>query len=394
MSEQMREIYLDYAAATPVSDSVMHEMMPYFTERFYNPSAPYACARSVKTDLDNARKRVASVLGTRPANITFTAGATEANNLALASSEGRILVSAIEHDSIMAPARQRNYSVLAVDKCGHVSVDEVKRRLDDTVELVSIALANGEIGTIQPLRKISKLVQEERMRRLTAGSRIPLFFHTDASQAAGAVSVRPASLGVDLMTLSASKIYGPKQVGLLWHADGVSLHPLIAGGGQELGLRSGTENVAGIMGFARALEEAEKLRGFEVRRLRMLSLRLRKALESEISDILFSGPTNVEHRLPGLVHVSIKGVEARRLVIALESCHVSVGTGSACAASKMKVSETLRAIGLDREWATGSLRISMGRDTTNEDVDTAAALIIQCVADERARLSSRGGRNG
>ena len=389
MSEETRVIYLDYAAATPVSDSVMQEMMPYFTERFYNPSAPYECARSVKTDVDNARKRVATVLGTRPANITFTAGATEANNLALTSSEGRVLVSAIEHDSIMAPARHRDHVVLGVDKAGHVSVDEVKRHLDGSVELVSIALANGEIGTIQPLRKISQIIKEERMRRLSEGSWIPLFFHTDASQAAGAVSVRPSSLGVDLMTLSASKIYGPKQVGLLWHADGVTLHPLIAGGGQEMGLRSGTENVAGIMGFARALEEAEKLRSFEVRRLRMLSKRLRKALESEISDILFSGPTNPEHRLPGLVHVSIKGVEARRLVVALGRNHVSVGTGSACAASKMQVSETLRAIGLDKEWAKGSLRISMGRGTTNEDVDAAAALIAQCVANERMRLSSK-----
>ena len=381
--------YLDYAAATPMAPEVLEAMAPFWTERFYNPSAPYAAARAVHADLEAARARIAHVMGARPGNVTITAGATEANNLAFASVAGPVVVCAIEHQSVLACAQAHDVRILGVGSDGVVDLRQLRELVTDDVELVSVGLANGEIGTLQPMRQIARIVQEERMRRLEAGMGTPLLLHTDASQAAGHVSVNVSGLGVDLMTLSAAKIYGPKQVGLLWHADGVALQPLVRGGGQEGGLRSGTENVAGVVGFARAMELAEELRPQESRRLRKLTARLRRALVAEVPDAVFSGPTNNKGRLPGLVHVSFPGVEARRLVIALERRGVYVGTGSACAASRMKTSHVLQAIGLADEVAQGSLRLSMGRQTSEADVDTAVACIAEAVRMERGRLCKR-----
>jgi cysteine desulfurase len=263
--------------------------------------------------------------------------------------------------------------------------------LTPTTELVSVELANGEVGTIQPLRELARVVHEERMRRLEAGSHVPLLLHTDASQAVGYVSVNASTLGVDLMTLSAAKVYGPKQVGALWHADGVALRPLVRGGGQEGGVRSGTENVAGAVGFACALELAERLRKQETTRLASLSARLREGLAREVPDVVFSGPSRARDRLPGLVHASFPGVEARRLVIALERRGVCVGTGSACAASRMRVSHVLAALGVPERVSMGSLRITLGRPTTQVEVDVAIAAIADCVAAERARMRSSSG---
>ena len=222
--------------------------------------------------------------------------------------------------------------------------------------------------------------------RYEAGEGVPIYLHTDASQAAGALSVNVSTLGVDLLTLSAAKIYGPKQVGLLWASDDVRLRPLVYGGGQEAGVRSGTENVAGIVGFARALELACERRGEEVRRLGALRERLREALPAELPWMVVSGPRNAKRRLPGLLHVSFAGIEARRLVIALEREGVSVGTGSACAASRMRVSHVLEAIGMPRPLAEGSLRLTLGRPTTDEDVDYAVGAIVRAVRAEMVRL--------
>lgn len=382
-----RLVYLDHAAATPVAPEVRDAMEPYLTEQFYNPSAPYAPARSVRAAYEQARERLAHVLGSRGGNVTITAGATEANNLAYAAVGGQVVTDAIEHESVLACAKARGGALVGVDAAGRVDPKAVRAAICPETELVSIELANGEIGTIQPVREIARIVADERMRRLEAGETRPLLFHTDASQAAGHVSVNVSTLGVDLMTISAAKIYGPKQVGLLWHADGVALQPLVLGGGQEGGVRSGTENVAGAMGFACALERAERLRSQEVRRLRGLSSRLRKGLSVEVEGVVFSGPTREKGRLPGLVHVSFPGLEARRLVIALEHRGVLVGTGSACAASRMRVSHVLEAIGQPPEISQGSLRLTLGRSTTESDVDYAIWAIAACVKEERDRTS-------
>ena len=383
-----RSVYLDYAAATPIAPEVLEAMAPYLTERFYNPSAPYALARGVRDDLEAARATLAHLMGSRPDNVTLTAGATEANNLAVAvvSPSGHVVTDAVEHESVLACVEARPSTVVGVGSDGCVDPARVADAITDETELVTIGLANGEIGTVQPLREISRVVRAERARRLEEGIPRPIWLHTDASQAAGYLSVNVTSLGADLVTLSAAKVYGPKQVGLLWAADGVELRPLVRGGGQEGGVRSGTENVAGAIGFARALQLAQERRGQESRRLQGLSRRACGNLAAAIPWAVFSGPRKAKRRLPNIVHVSFPGIEARRLVIMLEREGVSVGTGSACAASRMRVSHVLDAIGLPRWVSQGSLRLALGAPTTEGDVDFACEKIVGAVHAEYARL--------
>lgn len=380
-----REVYLDYAAATPVDAEVAEAMAPYLTEKFWNPSAPYRHAREVRDDVERARGTVARLIGARPDCLTFTAGATEANNLAFAAVEGHVVIDAIEHESVLACAATHERKTVRVGPDGLVDAAAVARAIRPETELVSIELANGELGSVQPVREVARVVAAERARRLEAGEKRPIYLHSDASQAAGSLSVNVSSLGVDLLTLSAAKIYGPKQVGMLWASEDVRLRPLVYGGGQEGGVRSGTENVMGIVGFARALELASERRAEEARRLAALRERLRANLLERLPWTVVSGPKNPKRRLPGLLSVAFAGIEARRLVIALERRGVSVGTGSACAASRMRVSHVLDAIGMPRPLAEGSLRLTLGHPTNEEDVDYAAAAIEEAVRAEMAR---------
>ena len=387
MNDTACTIYLDYGAATPLDPRVRAAMEPYENTLFYNPSAAYDEARRVRADIEAARASIARILGAKPGNIVFTAGATEANNLAFAavSDDAHVVVDAIEHESVLACAARHACCTVGVGADGRVDPHEVARAITPATELVSVSLANGEIGTIQPLRDIARVVAAERSRRLDAGEMRPIWLHTDASQAAAALSLNVSSLGVDMMTLSAAKIYGPKQVGLLWAADGIALSPLVAGGGQEHGLRSGTENVGGIIGFSRALELASEERAEEVRRLASLRDLLEAALVSAFPQAVVSGPRNARLRLPGLLHISFPGIEARRLVLLLGRAGVLAATGSACAASKMHVSHVLTAIGLDERTAAGSLRMTLGRQTTQEEIERAAKIIIEVVAAEYER---------
>ncbi|MGN0071658.1 MAG: cysteine desulfurase family protein [Atopobiaceae bacterium] len=389
-----KEIYLDYAAATPVDPEVLSAMLPYMTECFYNPSAPYRLARKAKTDYEDARARLAHEIGAKPDNLVICAGATEANNLALNSSQGKILVCATEHESVLAAAETKDHALIPVHRDGCVDMDALERLLTPEVGLVSVSLANGEIGTIQPIRDIAKFVAAKRQERLEAGESLPLWLHTDASQAANALAINVASLHVDMLTLSAAKIYGPKQVGLLWAEDGIAIRPLIQGGGQEGGARSGTENVAGAIGFARALELATSRRAQEARREQGLRDRLQKALLVRFPWAEVAGPKKAKLRLPGLLHISFPGLEARRLVILLEDRGISVGTGSACAASRMRESHVLKAVGASAEVAEGSLRITLGAPVTEEDIDEAAQRIGDCVEAEcrRCGLDSATGK--
>ncbi len=390
--EDMQDIYLDYAAATPVDPRVLEAMLPFFTDQFENPSAPYARARKAKQTLEGARASLAHAIGAKPASITFTAGATEANNLAFAAVEGPVLIDAIEHDSIRAVATSREHGIVPVETDGRVSAESLANAITPETELVSIALANGEIGTVQPIAELSRVVSTEREQRLSEGNTTPIYLHTDASQAPCTLSVNVSSLGVDLMTLSAAKISGPKQVGLLWAREGIALAPLVRGGGQEHGLRSGTENVAGVVGFAKAMELAEADRKNESKRLRALRNLMQARLTSAFPDAVVSGPRKDSQRLDTLLHISFPGVEARRLVIALDQRGVSVGTGSACAASKMRISPVLTAIGLDENTANGSLRITLGHASTQDEVEQACNIIEDVVAREYERVEKRGGR--
>ncbi len=381
-----REVYLDYAAATPMDPRVVAAMMPYLSERFENPSAPYARARVVRADFEAARAELAHLMGGRPAQVTLTAGATEANNLAFAAVTGPVVTDAAEHESVLACARARGGTIVGVGPDGRVDARAVAAVITPATELVSIELANGEVGAVQPVREVARAVAAERSRRLDAGEKTPLLLHTDASQAAESLSVNVSSLGADLVTLSAAKVYGPKQVGLLWSSDRVALRPLVLGGGQEGGVRSGTENVAGAVAFAEALRIAVEGRAAEARRLEALRERIRVRLAAEVPWMVVSGPLRAKLRLPGLLPVSFPGLDARRLVVLLERRGVSVGTGSACAASRMESSHVLAAMGLSRKVAAGSLRISLGRPTTGDDVDYAAHAIVAVVRAECTRL--------
>lgn len=376
--------YLDHAAATPVDDKVLAAMLPYQTDFFYNPSSPYAPAVSVRSDYEQAKGRLAQTFGGRGDEIVITAGATESINLAFASVEGHVVVSAIEHDAVLAAARTHDHTIVDPTEKGTVTADSIRSAIRDTTELVSVQLANNEVGSIQPIRDIAQVVRAERERRANEGEHRPIYLHCDGSQGFGQIDVNVARLGVDMLTLNAGKMYGPKQVGLLWTKPGVRLRPVIIGGGQERGLRSGTENVAGVVGFAVAAQRAHDRRKQEAERLSALRDRLERTLQTELPDMLVTG--SPKRRLPGSLHVSFPGLDGERLVFALESRGVLLATGSACAANKGTRSHVLTAMGLSDQVADGSLRMTLGRLSDDTTVTASAAAIIEVVRHEYARV--------
>ena len=383
MQNQPSIIYLDHAAATPVDEAVLAAMQPYFTQDFYNPSAPYLPAFQVRQDYEAARADLAHAIGGKPAEVVVTAGATESINLAFASTQGHVVTTAIEHASVLACARAREHTLVPVDAQGMVDPAQVRQAIRPGTQLVSVGLANNEVGTIQPLRRIAAEVAQVRQERLAAGDATPLYLHTDASQCAGQIDVSTSTLGADMITLNAAKVYGPKQVGLLWASSRVRLVPLVAGGGQERGLRSGTENVAGAVGFACALQMAVAARKEEAARLAALRDSMQRTLLQAFPQAVVSG--HKKHRLPGYLHASFPNLDAERLVYLLEERGVLVGTGAACAANKATRSHVLEAIGLPPEVADGSLRLTLGRLSTEQNTQEAAAIIIEAVRSEYER---------
>lgn len=378
-------MYLDHAAATPLDERVLSAMLPYFSEKFYNPSSPYAPAVGVRRDYEAAKHALAATIGGKGDELVMTAGATESINLAFSSIGGHVITANIEHHAVLAAVKQYDHTIVKSDKRGLVTADAIKQTIRPDTRLVSIALANNELGTVQPLRDIATVVKAERERRLLAGDKTPIYLHSDASQGAGQIDIHVARLGVDLLTLNAGKVYGPKQVALLWAASHVRLQPQILGGGQERGLRSGTENVAGVVGFARAMELAEKHRKSEAERLRALRDTLQKKLAGAFETAVISG--HEKRRLPGHLHISFPGVDAERLVFALETRGVLVATGSACAANKGTRSHILTAIGLAPEVADGSLRLTLGRLSTEENIKKTAEIIIEEITKEIRRTA-------
>lgn len=383
MTEEL--IYLDHAAATPLDARVLRAMTPYFNDLFFNPSSPYSPAIAVRRDYDGAKQVIAGSIGAKPDELVMTAGATESINLAFGSIEGHVVTVATEHHAVLAAAHLRKHTIVGVDAAGVVSVDAIKKAILPETTLVSVALANNELGTIQSLRDIAALIRAERSARLSRGDATPLYLHSDASQGAGLLDIHVSRLGIDLLTLNAGKVYGPKQVGLLWAASHVRLQAQIVGGGQERGLRSGTENVAGVIGFAKAMELAERHRKSESERLRKLRDSLQQRLTEDFPDAVVSGAQR--HRLPGHLHISFPGIDAERLVFSLEMRGVMVATGSACAANKGTRSHVLTAIGLSDSVADGSLRLTLGHLSTEENTDRAATIISEEVAKEQKRIS-------
>lgn len=378
-------IYLDHAAATPADAAVLKAMRPYFTERFHNPSATYNAAREAHRSLEAARSGIAHWLGASPAEIVFTAGGTEANNLAVhgivrqhivrQGPKPNVVVSSIEHESVLEPAGEYECRKVVVRPDGRLDLDDLRKKIDKNTVLASIMYANNEAGTIQPIREISKIIAEKRAEQGRSG--LPLLFHTDACQAANYLDLHVARLGADLMTINGGKIYGPKQSGFLYVKGGTRIKPLITGGGQERGLRSGTENVAAAIGLAAALDLVQKNRREETTRLRELQKTFFKEVADKLPGAIING--SERFRLPNNIHLTLPGEDNERLLIQLDEAGIMAAAGSACAADSGDPSHVLKAMGVSDKNARASLRFTMGRETTEtmvkRTVETLAGLL-------------------
>lgn len=364
-------IYLDYAAATPVEPTVLDAMLPYLSDFYYNPSAQYSRAQQTHAVLETARKQVAHLLGARPSEIIFTAGGTEANNLAIHGvmrnyPGTNVVVSAIEHDAVLVPADTYDRREAAVTPQGTVDLAHLQSQIDDHTVLVSIMYANNEIGTIQPLSDVAQIIIDVRRTRQKQGNTLPLYFHSDACQAGNYLDLHVSRLGVDMLTLNGGKLYGPKQSGALYLKGGIQLVPLIHGGGQERGLRSGTENVANAVGLSAALTMAQAMRHTEIKRLQTLQQQFYKLLTNQIAQAVVNG--SLKRRLPNNVHITIPGFDNERLLMQLDAKGIMAAAGSACSASSDEPSHVLKALGKTDAEARASLRFTMGRTTTESDI--------------------------
>lgn len=369
----MQRVYLDHAATTPIRNEVYAAMKPYLTEKFGNPSSIHWFGREIRKDVDEARERIASALNAQAREIFFTSGGTESDNLAVLGSvaalrdKGRhIITSAVEHHAALDTCKaleSQGYDVtiLPVDKHGMVDVEELRRSITAETILISIMHANNEVGTIQPITEMAAIARERGVR-----------FHTDAVQTIGNIPIDVQDLDVDLLSVSAHKIYGPKGVGLLYVRRGNRLANIAFGGAQERNLRPGTENVAGIMGFAKALELAVQEQEETYTHLVQLRDKLVKGLLS-LPDVTLNG--HPQRRLPGNVNVSIDRVEGESLILSLDMAGIAASSGSACTSGSLDPSHVLMAMGMDHQTAHGSLRLTLGKSTTSQDIDYVLSVV-------------------
>ena len=389
--KQVKQIYLDYAAATPVDVRVLSAMQPYFTEKFYNPSASYLPAKHIREEYEARKAVLANSIGAKSPDLVITAGATESINLAFTVlrnfKSAHCLILETEHAAVRESAKNlsSDYEKIKVDRSGLIDLGDLKSKIKDNTVLVSVALANNELGTIQPLSDISRILQEVRDQRLKTKNLTPIYLHSDASQAMNLIDLSVARLGVDLLTINAAKVYGPKGIGALYVARGIRLFPITFGGGQEMGLRSGTENVPNLVGFSVASELAKKHLISSRKQYQALAKTFREIIEqkSKITPLWLGNP---KHQLVNFIPVCFDGLDAERLIFKLEDRGIYVSTGAACAASKGQKSHVLSAIGLSDSEIAGSLRITLGKDTTIEDIKTAADNLAEVVNLEARRL--------
>ena len=382
---------MDHSATTPVAAEVLEAMLPYFSQRFGNASSLHGFGREAKEALEESRQKVARLLNADPEEIVFTSGGTESDNLALRGiayknrNSGRhIITSCIEHPAILETCRsleREGFSVtyLPVNREGLIELSELERAIRPDTILISIMHANNEVGTIQPLEEVGRL----------AGER-DIYLHTDAVQTVGKINVDVEAMGADLLSLSAHKLYGPKGVGALYIRQGTKMQSLSTGGGHERNLRSGTENVAGIVGLARAADLAGEEMAEEGQRLTGLRDRLAELVLGRVKDAWVNG--SMEKRLPGSLNFGFSYVEGESLLLYLDSKGIAVSTGSACSSHKLEPSHVLLALGLKPEECHGSLRITMGRSNNQEQVDYVAECIAEAV--ERFRMMSPLGKDG
>ncbi|MHB1549893.1 MAG: cysteine desulfurase family protein [Vulcanimicrobiaceae bacterium] len=376
-------IYLDHAATTPVRPEVLEAMLPYFTQSGYNPSSLHAEGRRARAALDEARDRVAGLLGAQRKEIVFTGSGSEADNLAihgvaraLGGPGGHLLSTAIEHPAVLRALdalRDEGWAVslLAVDRDGLVDPAAFAAALRPDTVLASVMYANNEIGTVEPIARLAAIARERGV-----------LFHTDAIQAAAYLPLDVAALGVDLLSLSAHKFYGPKGVGALYVRDGTPLQPMIRGGGQEFGRRAGTENVAGIVGFATALSMAAGERDAASVRVAGLRNRLERAILASVEGAWINGGGAA--RLPGTSSASILDVDGEQLLVRLDLEGIAVSGGSACASGALEPSHVIAALSGEPRGRFGTVRFSLGRSTTAEEIDRLIALLPGIVAELRA----------
>jgi cysteine desulfurase len=388
MSE-MKRIYMDHSATTPVAPEVLEAMLPYFSEKFGNASSLHSFGLEAKEALEESREKVAGLLGAKPEEIIFTAGGTESDNLALKGiarknqkSGKHIITTRVEHPAILECCRKLEkegfeVTYLPVTNEGLVEIATLESAIRSDTILISVMHANNEVGTIQPLEEIGRLAAEK-----------DIYLHTDAVQSVGKIPTDVNKLGVDLLSLSAHKLYGPKGVGALYIRNGTRLESIIQGGGHERGLRSGTENIAGIVGLARAAVLAGETMTMEAERLTRLRDRLAELVLLKVKESWING--TMKMRLPGNLNFGFKYVEGESLLLFLDSLGISVSTGSACSSHKLEPSHVLLSLGLKPEECHGSLRITLGRSNTVEEVDYVALGIDRAV--ERFRGISALGR--
>jgi cysteine desulfurase len=375
--------YLDHAATSPMRPKAIEAMLPFFAERFANPSGSHRFARDARLAVDEARDRVAGALGVLPGEVVFTGCGTESDNAAIVgsmSTGGTSVCPAAEHHAVLHPVEHLNGRVVRVDACGRVDLDDLAAALVPGVAIVSVMAVNNEVGSINDLSAVSQLVREKAPRAL---------LHTDAVQAACWLDLRGITPLVDLMSLSAHKFGGPKGVGVLTVRDGVRLAPILMGGGQERDRRSGTHNVAGIVGLAEALCISDVDRDRENERLTGLRDRLVHGITSQLDGVLETVPRDV--KIAGSAHVCFSGIESEALLYLLDEADVCASAASACASGAMEPSHVLAAMGVEREWTRGALRMSLGHTSSQADVDRAVDVVVDAVTRLRRAGSVRAG---
>ncbi|MFX0162318.1 MAG: cysteine desulfurase family protein [Candidatus Hodarchaeota archaeon] len=381
----MKKVHLDYAAGAPVDPRVIEVMVSYLKDKWGNPFSVHSSGREAMSNLEESRKKIADLINCKGEEIIFTSGATEANNLALKGiairmrKKGKhIITSRIEHPSILEPCEileEMGFKItyLPVNKYGIVDTEKLERAIREETILISIIYANNEIGTIEPIKDIGEIAREKN-----------IYFHTDAVAATGKIPINVEKDHVDLMTISSNDIYGPKGVGALFIKKGTKIEPLIHGGGQERHYRAGTENLPGIVGFAKAAEIVKNEMENEAERLSKLRDRLIEETLSKIKYSFLNG--HPEKRLPNNANIRFLFVEGESLILNLDFENIEVATGSACTSRALEPSHVLTAIGVPPEEAHGSLQITMGRWTTKENIDRLLAVLPEIVA--RLRLMS------
>jgi len=379
----MKKIFLDHAATTPTDLRVVEAMLPYFSDSFGNPSSIHSLGLETRTAVAEAREKVAGLIGAAGDEVIFTSGGTEADNLAVkgiaqanAQRGKHIVTTRIEHHAVEESCRyleKQGFKVthVAVDQDGLVDPREVERAVTPETILISVMHANNEVGTIQPIAEISRVARSRG-----------IYFHTDAVQTVGHIPAKVDDLGVDLLAISAHKLYGPKGVGVLYVRKGTRIVPFMHGGGQERGLRATTENVPGIVGFGKAAEIAQAEMDAESRHVTRLRDKLIKGLLERIPQVRLNGhPTK---RLPNNVNISIASVEGESLAVSLDLEGIAVSTGSACSAEAMEPSHVLTAMGVPVELARGSVRFSLGKKNTDEEIDRVLEAFPRIVSRLRA----------